>query len=337
MKSLITLLLFLFAVANCDGQTFSVLQSSNAKDDSSYYDIKKIDAYNFWIGGEKGILMALNEQLQLSAVAYPNQGVNILCIEKFSDNHVVLCADKGIIYHYYKNENRWQVQRIKGFANKVFYKFVAVSDKVAYLCGGNSKIAASHKAIPNGFILRTIDAGKTWQTVYKAIGSMIWDLDRVDSNIVALKYNLRGTRLLTFNENSGQLIYHSIQYKMLAHEYNPVLKILSGANDFHIFQQGKMQSVEKNETTINTASLIWDVAKIGNKIVGASCNGRLVIFDKLATLQTLEVQSPSHFNLYGITSINQYSALIIGSNKTILKLDFGIQNNKLNDSTSNNY
>ncbi len=337
MKSLIILLLFLFAVANCDGQTFSVLQSSNAKDDSSYYDIKKIDAHNFWIGGEKGILMALNEQLQFTAVAYPNQGVNILCVEKFSDNHVVLCADKGIIYHYYKNENRWQVQRIKGFANKVFYKFVTVSDKVAYMCGGNSKIAASHKAIPNGFILRTIDAGKTWQMVYKAVGSMIWDLDKVDSNIVAVKYNFRGTRLLTFNENSGQLIHHSGRYKMLAHEYNPTLKILSGADDFHIYQHGKMQSVEKNDFSISASALIWDVAKIGNKIVGASCSGRLVIFDNLATQQTLEVQSPSHFNLYGITAINQHSALIIGSNKTILKLDFENQNNKLNASTSNNY
>jgi hypothetical protein len=311
--------LFLCFLPTCLlAQDFTPIVQSNIPNDSSFYDIKKMDENTFWVGGEKGILMQINSDFQKQYIPYPNQGVNILKIDKFSDNHYILCADQGTIYHYYKNENRWQIQHINGFKGKVVYNFAAINDKIAYICGGNSKIASSKKAIPNGFIYKTEDGGMTWKKIYKSIGSMIWDLDTLGDRIIALKYNIRGSRLITIDNTKNKIIAKSRIYKMLAHEYNADLKMLVGANDFHIYNSGKVINCTSNNQ-LNFKTLIWDITSFGSIKIGSSCSGKIILINQNEKSQT-EIQCPSKFNLYGIISVNTNSLLIIGSNKTIIKL-----------------
>ncbi|MEN9522134.1 MAG: hypothetical protein RL065_511 [Bacteroidota bacterium] len=315
--NLVTLLLvaiptFLF------GQEFTPIVQSNILNDSSFYDIKKMTANSFWVGGEKGILFEINSVFEKKYIPYPNQGVNILKIDKFSENHYVLCADQGTIYHYFKNENRWEIQHLRGFKGKVIYNFAALNDKIAYICGGNSKIAASKKAIPNGFIYKTEDGGFTWKKVYKSIGSMIWDLDVIDKKVIALKYNIRGSRLITLSNQKNKVESKGKLYKLLAHEYNADLKMLVGANDFHIYNSGKIINCSNN-SEINFKNLVWDITSFNSLKIGSSCSGKIVLINHNGTLKQ-EIQCPSKFNLYGIISVNDNSLLIIGSNKTILKL-----------------
>ncbi|MFM2048690.1 MAG: hypothetical protein RI955_1238 [Bacteroidota bacterium] len=318
MKYLYLFIAFIFPTV-IFAQEFSSITSSTIANDSSFYDIKQISANTYWVAGEKGILMAINTDFEKHYIPYPNEGVNILKIGKLSDNHIILCADKGTIYHYYKNENKWQVQHLKGFKGKVLYNFTAINDKIAFICGGNSKIALSKKAMPSGFILKTIDGGLTWKKIYSSIGSMVWDVDTVNNNLVALKYNLLGSRLLTFNAYSNKIIAKSKTYKMLAHEYNAELKMLVGANDFHIYTSGKTIDCSTNITHSFT-SLIWDITSFQNLKIGSSCSGKISIISANNMLQK-EIQCPTHFNLYGIISVNKESLLLIGSNKTILKLN----------------
>jgi hypothetical protein len=322
MKSVFFLTLNLLAL-NLFAQQFTSIQISEKQNDSSFYDILKIDESNFWVAGEKGILVNLSSTFKQTDIQYPNEGLNILKIGKFSNNHIVLCADKGTIYHYYVAEKKWKTQHIQGFKNKVLYNFVAFNDKIAFICGGNSKIALSKKAIPGGFILKTEDGGLSWKKIYSSKGSMIWDVDLVNNNLVALKYNIFGTRLLTINSISNKMISKSQCYKMLAHEYNPSLKMLLGANDYHIYKSGKAIFLNKTESSLNCKSLIWDVAILKNKIIGSSCNGKLIILNPNTTTQSAsEIQSPTKFNLYGIIAANENDILLIGSNKTIFKLTF---------------
>lgn len=300
------------------GQDFTSIVQSYISNDSSFYDIKKMNENSYWVGGEKGILLEINSAFEKKYIPYPNQGVNILKIDKFSDNHYVLCADQGIIYHYYTLENKWEIQHLKGFKGKVIYNFAALNEKVAYICGGNSKIASSKKAIPNGFIYKTEDGGVTWKKVYKSIGSMIWDLDVVEDKIVALKYNIRGSRLITFKSQLNKIESKSKLYKILAHEYNADLKMLAGANDFHIYNSGKIINCNtNNEHSFKT--LIWDITSFNSIKIGSSCSGKIVLMNSRESYQK-EIQCPSKFNLYGIVSVNDNSLLLIGSNKTILKL-----------------
>ena len=315
---ILSFLLTIFIPTFLFGQDFTSIVQSNILNDSSFYDIKKMTPNSFWVGGEKGILMEINSDFEKRYIPYPNQGVNILKIDKFSDNHYVLCADQGTIYHYYKNENKWEIQHLKGFKGKVIYNFATLNDKVAFICGGNSKIASSKKAIPNGFIYKTEDGGITWKKVYKSIGSMIWDLDVVDNKIVALKYNLRGSRLITFNNQVNKIESKSRLYKILAHEYNADLKMLVGANDFHIYNSGKIINCVSNKE-ISFKTLVWDIISFNSIKIGSSCSGKIVLINKAENFQK-EIQCPSKFNLYGIISVNDNSVLLIGSNKTILKL-----------------
>jgi hypothetical protein len=322
MKSVIFLALNLLSLG-LFAQQFTPIQISEKQNDSSFYDILKIDESNFWVAGEKGILVNLNSEFKQTEIQYPNEGLNILKIGKFNNNHIVLCADKGTIYHYYIAEKKWQTQHIKGFSNKVLYNFVALNDKVAYVCGGNSKIALSKKAVPNGFILKTEDGGLSWKKIYSSLGSMVWDVDSVNNNLVALKYNIFGSRLFTFSSVTNKIIAKSECYKMLAHEYNPALKMLAGANDFHIYNSGKAIFINKHESALNCKSLIWDVATLKNKIIGSSCNGKLIVLKNENNVSsTTEIQSPTKFNLYGIIAANENDLLLIGSNKTIFKLSF---------------
>lgn len=140
----------LFGYNHAISQTIQVIEQGGDVD-SSYYDIARVAAGEYWIGGEFGVLKKMNEQGQLSTISYPSKGVNILRIYAH-DERIVAAADKGIIYVFNKASASWDVFQFPSFSNKCFYDIQQLEGTKVLLCGGKSGIARGKKVIPEGFI-----------------------------------------------------------------------------------------------------------------------------------------------------------------------------------------
>ncbi len=317
----IAVLIAIFAPhAEVGAQSVSVLQHSD-RSDSSYYDAEQIATNEYWLVGKKGIISSTKDCKHFAAVNYPNKGVNILRIARFSKNHILLCADSGYIYHYYKKPGCWDVLRVKGYENKVFYNCAIVNDSVAYICGGNSAISQARIAIPGGFILKTKDKGITWKEIHSAPGSMFWDIDFDGKNIVAVKYNVVGSRLLTFDIDNDSIVKRSQLYSMLIHENLPGEALMAGGKNFNYKRNGCITtSVNAVNPMFQTIGMIWDVEAVGHQIVASGSKGVVMIFDEMKGVFD-KLNSVGEYNLYDILPINETKALMVGSNKTIVEVD----------------
>lgn len=157
-------ILFFATLYNVKGQKvhIQVLQQGKTFQDSSYYDIFPVGE-QFWIGGKYGTLKSADVKGNLRTINYPNQHVDIYKIDQFDAQNLIACADKGIIYKHHLRTQTWEVIKVKGYEKACFYNMAVVNDSTAFVCGGNSAIAHSQKTMPLGFILKTIDRGRTWK------------------------------------------------------------------------------------------------------------------------------------------------------------------------------
>ena len=311
-------------------QIISVIQCGNSKPDSSYYDIVRINEGEYWVAGKHGVLKKINETGKVENIDYPNLGYHILKIAAFDSNNILLCGDKGIIYQYSKNSNSWTTKQIADYSNQCFYNMVTINDSTAFICGGNSKISRGEKSVPNGFILKTIDKGKTWNEVYKNISRMVWDLyfDKSDHKLYAIIYSPLGSNVVcSINEglNWEKLSEH---YSSLFHSFNK-MKDLAKTNFY--FAGGKNGNINNYGIIVNAATkeiqkfkntgMIWDIASNEIYTLAAASKGYVLSKINTSTKWTL-LKSQTDVNLYEVAFINSNSAYVIGSNKTILKIQF---------------
>ncbi len=314
-------------------QNISVIESSTSGTDSSYYDIIQAGPSEYWVGGKYGILKKITADGRLEVIHYPSLGAHILKMAKLDENTILLCGDKGVIYRYSRLPDKWYVTQLSGYAGQCFYNMVTVNDSTAFICGGKSKISRGERAVPGGFILKTSDKGKTWKEVYKDFTSMIWDMyfDAKEKTLYALSYSPLGTRVLC-SVNEGQYWQKLKEhYSVLLHSFNKLSGgYSSGGKNGSLGKYGVIIDASKKILKFRETGMIWDVASNGIHTLASACRGLLLSKSEFSQKWTL-LHTPSNVNLYELAFINSTTAYVIGSNKTILRVDFsGEQSNSNN-------
>ncbi len=302
-----------------------VLQQGKTFKDSSYYDIVPVEG-RFWIGGKYGTLKSSDAEGNLADVPYPNQHVDIYKIDRFDPQNLIACADKGIIYKHNLESRTWEVIKVKGYEKACFYNMAVVNDSTAFICGGNSAIAHSQKTIPKGFILKTIDRGRTWKKVYSNAFRMVWCVKYNPHNqqVYALMYTPNRTHLYSWAKESwqkiqkvGNSIFHEIQFE------NTSDYVATGG------WIGKKGRIHRNhqQLAINQSGLIWGRVSNAKYDLYTACDGQVVLGDKLGNYKRFGVQLNDKFSIYEAVFTSENTALAIGSAQTLLHIT--IQNSEL--------
>jgi hypothetical protein len=324
--SISTLFLFLLPFIGFSQQV-KVLSVSHARNDSSFYDIKRTSRTTFWACGKYGILYELSEDGKLSKVNYPGQGKHLLKMDEFDADNAVLCGEGGFVYNYCRSENSWNVVKVKGYDNSTFYNICVIDANTAYVCGGKSKITRGQRTIPFGFILKSNDKGKTWKEVYHCATEMIWDMDydKKSGIISALTYSpFTKSRIIsspiTVEEWNGSVVtYNYLFHEMFNDEGNLYLagsksgKIYSG--DGSVFSSDGTNSLKRQ-----TDGLLWDIDANSDYLVSSACKGVFYV-NKKGDNKWQRIDTGHPYNLYEIAFIDSDSFFLVGSNKLILKVN----------------
>jgi hypothetical protein len=212
-------LIALFPVLGQD-LSIDILQQGETYEDSSYYDILEVrDEY--WIAGKYGTLKKYTVSEGLTNVTYPSLGVDIYKMDRLGEEKIIASGDKGTVYLFDLKSKTWQSQQLEGYENACFYNLAVMSESKIYISGGNTKIAHSKKAVPQGFILESNDGGITWSETYSNPFKMVWCVKKnpFDDQMYALMYTINKTHLYKLvNDNwekvekVGNSIFHEVQF-----------------------------------------------------------------------------------------------------------------------------
>ena len=317
----ITFILTLFVaskVLQAQEVHIQVLQQGKTFKDSSYYDIIPVED-RFWIGGKYGTLKSGDIHGNLTDIPYPNQHTDIYKIDRFDAQNLIACGDKGIIYKHNLTARTWEVIKVKGYEKACFYNMAVVNDSTAFICGGNSAIAHSQKTIPKGFILKTMDKGRTWKKVYNNAFQMVWCVKYNPHNqqVYALMYTPNRTHLYTWANESwqriqkiGKSIFHEIQFE------NATDYVATGG---WIGKKGRIYSNTQKQA-ISQSGLIWGRVSNEHYELFTACNGQVVLSDKAGNYKRFGVQLNDKFSIYEAIFTSSNTALAIGSAQTLLRI-----------------
>ncbi|MBN4049676.1 hypothetical protein JYT36_00450 [Bacteroidales bacterium AH-315-N07] len=303
-------------------QEVSVIQSSNIKGDSSYYDIYQFNDNEFWIGGEYGILKCLDKSGKLTDIKFPNKGAHILEIAQFGPDRVIILADKGILYFYDVSLDSWEVKVFPKYKNKALYNICVINDKTAYICGGHSRIAKGKRTLPRGFILKTENGGATWKKCYNNPFKMVWDINYEDNRLYAITYSPFGSKILTSINEGKSWKRHSFFSKILIHDMEKIKSFYlvggirkgKSAGTIGILNTDSLAKLEET-------SIFWDVSASNLYTLASGSNG-IIAYKFNGNVKWVEFKTPIPKNLYAVKFINSNSAYVVGREKTILRVEW---------------
>lgn len=309
-------------------QVIQCVQIGNTSGDSSYYDIFQKRENEYWIGGKSGILKKYIPGKFPEDVPYPNIGVSILRINRLGER-MVLAADKGTLY-FQDPDGEWTVRQIPGYRKYSLYDLLVVDSLTAFVCGGKSKIAVGERTIPFGFILVTRDGGNTWKRVVGSWKSMIWRLhqDSATRQIAALTYSPLGTRVWVSDSLGIKWKPTSVRHPELLHDIaaSGCSWKLAGGKSGNLRRTNSclVESVgsrSKSVPGMPEAGLIWDYAENEHFELATACRGNLLMRDKRKPDEWNCLQLSSGANLYEAVFIGKFEVLIIGSNKSLYRIE----------------
>lgn len=310
-------------------QIITVVQSSDIIGDSSYYHILRVNENEFWLGGEYGLLKKINNEEKLEEIIYPNNGNHILAMELWGRDKVILVCDKGTIYQYCTVTYKWEFTNIPEFNNSAFYNITTVNDSVAFICGGNSKVADGKKAIPYGFILKTIDKGLNWQKIYKNNFKMIWDILYDNNQLYAITYSPLGSNVIVSEDLGKSWKKTGIKNSGLYHDIEKSDNLYFVGGEVSKNKSNGIITLIENQSDIKLkgTGIFWELNAGSLFILATACNG-ILAFKKRDEYEWNAVKSPIAKHLYSSKFIDPSSAYIVGREKTILKLKWEDSNNK---------
>lgn len=300
----------------------TVLEDGEDQTDSSYYDIERVGDNEFWAVGKYGIITSLNSEGQTSRIDFPNQGSDLLKIQRLDEDHLLIAADSGYLYFYDQSAQKWEYTRVEGYEESCFYNACKIND-VLMVCGGKSSIAAEKKALPFGFILRSIDGGENWEKVFDSKLNMVWSIkyDKLGKELNALLYHpLRQSRLIQSVDFGTSWEKTGIHLKGLFHDFSKMEENtwFSGGQNAQFNLNGAVATLER----INNfqTGMFWDIAHNRNWMLATSTDGNLVYRKLIGDWKFMSTAVCK--NLYEIAFIDDHTAFVVGSYKTILKISF---------------
>jgi len=87
-----------------------------------------------------------------------------------------ICGDSGTIARSSDGGESWIVERLLGYEGSAFYAMEWLDKKIGLIAGGSRQVAHGQLAVPHGFVLRTTDAGLTWENVLSSSTDFFWSI-----------------------------------------------------------------------------------------------------------------------------------------------------------------
>ena len=291
--------------------------------DSSFYHVKKISNNEFWAGGEYGILKKIDSLGNVSSLNFPNDGIDILKIERIH-NYVFIITANAVIYRYDIEKKAFLKKEFPMFKNKCFYDLIELKNGKLLVCGGASGIAKGKRKIPKGFIA-TIDQDlKEINVVWKSNRKFVWSLSEFENQkILAATFNGLNTQII----KSENLKYwqKDIKIKGLVHEIalfdNQIW--YCGTKNIHFKKNGiigKATKGQKQKILYKTGCL-WSLDIMDGKIITVTQNCELLQMNKKSN-EIEQIKIPKISTLYDIEKISESKILVVGHGKTAYIINF---------------
>ncbi len=286
-----------------------------ASPDSSFYDIIRLSDDNYWLAGENGALYRMDAEGKMKNIPYPGNGKDLLKMDTLSDGTVVLIGEEGNLYFYKKQTGTWRHEKVPGYGRKVFYEMAVGTDDELFICGGNSKIAASKARMPHGFIIRSSDGGRHWERIFHHPFAMVWDVDFVDGQLHAVIYNPFNRKRVVVLDEKGK--WKSVKKsRYLFHQLEERSRMLAGGTVFGRNNSGAIESISGVEHFHERSQFIWSVRKRGNELTALSREGVIHRWKGRAH-ETIKTKGG---NLYELAEAPDGGYFIVGSSGIVLHL-----------------
>lgn len=293
--------------------------------DSSYYDIARIDANEFWVGGENGILTCLDTLGNISHLRLPVKDRDILKIVP-AGNYVYVATDQGTIFRYNRARDTWIYSDYsdQGFGKLTFYDMVVMKNGTVVLSGGHNKIAQGKVSVPRGFVA-TIDE--------ELLGtpSIVWshalmfaftlEYDEAQHEVYFAAFN--GVNSQLFSSVDGA---HTFQRKSTIPGLVHHLQLhegemwYAGAKTFRYSRIGIAGKVGEKPLEMAGEGCVWSLMPLEDDMYCLAFNGAIVAPTQDFDAYSFKIR-PSMTSLYEAAPISATKAFIIGHGRTILLIE----------------
>lgn len=321
MKYFLNISFLLLTCSILSGQNIQVIEQGS-RTDSSYYHICKISDNEFWLGGEYGILKKVDSLGNLSNINLPNQGVDILKIEKIKRYVFILTAD-AVIYRYDIESDTFITKQFPAFRNRCFYDIIELNNDQLLVCGGATGIAAGRPTIPKGFIA-TLDLNlENIDVVWKHRWKFVWSIIQTDNQeTLAVTFNGLRSRILKTKDLTTWKKAEKI--KGLIHDVSYIDDQLwyCGTKNISFRKNGIFGKLDTDHklTKVKRTGCLWRLDTIDKHIVSVTYSGELLKIDPHSREITL-LSIPKKYALYDIEQISNSQVLVVGRGKMAYLVD----------------
>jgi hypothetical protein len=322
MKQTELVLLFIFFSLSIKAQQFKVLSKGDYSD-SSFYHIEKIEANEFWICGEYGILKRMDTLGNISPINFKSNGQHLLKVVRWKD-FVFLADDNGSMYRYHLKNNTWIVKEFPAYKNRCFYDFMITSNGGIILCGGTKEIAKGIKKIPHGFIAVTDTGLQNIEKVWGSFRKFVFSVSTTyEGKYTAIVFN--GIQSTLFYSESGKKWKRGKSIKGLVHDaiVRHDTLLVCGSKNIHYKQDGIIGSIypAKELKSISGSGCIWSLQPFGNELLGISRSGSICHLKSIKD-NWVAIALPQVFSIYDVEVISEKKLILVGHGKRIYLAEF---------------
>lgn len=296
---------------------------------TSFYDIYALNSNRYILAAKNGIIAESDTSGNIKILKISTNSANFLKSEKINDSLLMIIGDQGRINILNIYTNEIEDKCLSKFQNKALYNTCVDNKRNIYINGGHSKIACGQKAVPNGFILKSNNGGKSWEKIYGRKFKMVWDIkfNSADQKLYAIVYSPFGSKLIASeNEGKSWKTVLKSEKKDLFHSLylSPEGTIfISGGNYKQNGGKGAIYEVYGNNYKKHTCSFfVWDIVSTPNIDIASCSKGWIVYRIKTSNNENwYELNSTADYNLYEIEKISENSFLLGGSRKTLIRFN----------------
>ncbi|RMG61728.1 MAG: hypothetical protein D6722_19225 [Bacteroidetes bacterium] len=297
--------------------------------DSSYYEVARIDAHTWWVGGENGILYALSDSGTRQVLTPPGPPVNILKIRRSGDQ-VYLTGDQGTLFRYDLLSGQWQRRSLPAPYRRIsFYDFAIVPESgTLVLVGGHQKIAKGHLAPPRGIMLRLpMSLEGAPERVWAHPGRFVWAIRRglQPDEFIAVAFNGHHSRLW-ISRDGGQTFspearLPGLVHHLLVHEGHIWY---SGTRDLRFRRTGMVGRVGEDPHYMDDIGCVWSLLpQAGGGSLLLTQAGTVLSWAGGEEAPQSLVSMPGP--VYEGASMTGSAWVLVGHGRRLFRLDLGLQ------------
>ncbi len=285
--------------------------------DSSFYDVAKINDNEYWIGGEFGILYKTDTLGNLNSILKDKIDASILKIQH-ANNYVFIATDKSQIVKYDLQNHEYVIKSFPQLENKCIYDLIVCKDGTLMICGGKTDISKSKLRVPRGFIA-TLDTSLTnFEFSWTCYRKFVWSLIQLDNgDILASCFDGLTSSILV--SDTPKAWKRKDRVFGLVHEFYKVDNEVwySGTQTFNVSKNGIYGKVFDNKGPLHTfkEGSVWALTIINGTLIGVTQTGEIFEVDTQTGLARLK-SFKSEESIYDCIQVGKNKMIIVGHGKS---------------------